>query len=146
MKAAAIVPAYNEEKTVGDVVRTLVGSGRFGQIIVMSDGSTDGTAEAAREGGATLVHETPDRRGKGAVMGHGVALTDAAVVCFFDADLLGLTKAHVAALLDPVEQGRLSMHVGRPSRPGQAADVDHFTLAAHRRRTRHAPGNRHRDP
>ncbi len=110
--AAAIVPAYNEEKTVGDVVKTLVASGAFREVIVVSDGSTDGTARAAREAGATLVHELAGNRGKGAALAHGVMHTDAPVVCFFDADLRNLTAAHVGALLAPVASGKEYMHVG----------------------------------
>jgi glycosyltransferase involved in cell wall biosynthesis len=111
-RAAAIVPAYNEAKTVGDVVRTLVASGAFAEIIVVSDGSTDGTAAAAREAGATLVHEFATNRGKGGAMGHGVMHTDAPVICFFDADLVGLTVGHVRQVLGPVVEGKRYMNVG----------------------------------
>lgn len=110
--AAAIVPAHNEEKTVGDVVKTLVASGLFREVIVVSDGSTDGTAKAAREAGATLVHELPENRGKGAALSHGVMHTDAPVVCFFDADLKGFTVAHAEAVLAPLASGKAYMHVG----------------------------------
>jgi hypothetical protein len=112
MRAAAIIPAYNEEKTIGEVVATLVGSKAFGEIVVVSDGSKDGTARVAREAGATLVHEMPWKHGKGAAMGHGVIHTNAEVVCFFDADLKGLTTAHVAAILGPVVNGERYMNVG----------------------------------
>src|SRR5512146_582304 len=100
--AAAIVPAYNEEATVGGVVRALVGSGAFEAVVVVSDGSTDRTAEEARAAGATLVHSFSKNRGKGAALGHGVMHVDAPIVCFFDADLVGLETAHVDALLGPV--------------------------------------------
>lgn len=110
--AAAVVPAYNEEKTVGDVVRTLVGSGLFREVIVVSDGSSDGTARAAREAGATLVHELPSNRGKGAALSHGVMHTDAPIVCFFDADLKGFTAEHAAAVLAPVASGACTMNMG----------------------------------
>ncbi|HSD12229.1 MAG TPA: glycosyltransferase [Patescibacteria group bacterium] len=110
--AAAIVPAYNEEKTIGDVVKTLASSGLFREVIVVSDGSTDGTARAAREAGATLVHELSGNRGKGAALAHGVMHTDAPVICFFDADLRNFTAAHAEALLAPVASGKEYMHVG----------------------------------
>lgn len=111
-EVAAVVPAYNEEKTVGDVVRTLVASGRFSQVVVVSDGSTDGTARAAREAGASMVRETAQNRGKGGALSHGLMHTDAPVVCFFDADLIGLTSAHIDLLLAPLMDGGRYMNVG----------------------------------
>lgn len=109
---AAIVPAFNEEQTVGDVVRGLRASPLVSEIIVISDGSTDGTAARAREAGATLVHELPIRAGKGRAVQHGVAHTDAPVLLFCDADLIGLTQQHVRSILDPVLYGELEMCVG----------------------------------
>lgn len=106
---AAIVPAYDEERTVGDVVRTLVRSGEFEDVIVISDGSTDGTAEAARRAGATVVHELPAKSGKGAAMLHGLRHTSAPYVFFADADLKGFTVEHVRMLVEPVRSGRLAM-------------------------------------
>lgn len=110
--AAAIVPAYNEEETVGGVVAALVGSGAFREVIVVSDGSTDGTVEAAQKAGATLVCALAGNRGKGAALGHGIMLSGAPVVCFFDADLVGLTVAHIKALLGPVVTGERYMNIG----------------------------------
>jgi polyisoprenyl-phosphate glycosyltransferase len=107
---AAIVPAFNEEKTVGGVVKTLAASGIFKDVIVICDGSTDGTAQAARESGATLVHELPKRSGKGAALEHGVTHTDADYVAFFDADLLGFTEDHARRLVEPVLKGERAMN------------------------------------
>lgn len=110
--AAAIVPAFNEEKTVGDVVRTLVSSGLFDEVIVISDGSTDRTVDVAKEAGASLVHELPRKHGKGTAMRHGVMHTDLPVICFFDADLKGLTVEHTRLILDPVVHGKRYMNMG----------------------------------
>ena len=111
-KVAAIIPAYNEENTISAVISTLVASGRFEEIVVISDGSTDDTAKVARIAGATLVHELPWKHGKGAAMGHGVAHTDSPILCFFDADLKGLTVSHIHSILDPVVNGEMYMHIG----------------------------------
>ncbi|MFA6603715.1 MAG: glycosyltransferase family 2 protein [Patescibacteria group bacterium] len=111
-KTAAVVPAFNEAGRIGQVVRTAAASGRFDEIIVVSDGSTDATAEEARAAGATLVHELPFKYGKGSALAHGVMHTDAAIVCFFDADLQGLTTEHVRLLLEPVVAGVRQMNVG----------------------------------
>src|SRR5690349_1876236 len=109
---AAIVAAYNEEPTIGPIVKTLVTSHLFRDVIVISDGSTDRTADIARENGASLVHQFPWKHGKGSAMMHGVAHTDADVLFFCDADLRGLEKKHLETLLRPVLHGKLAMTVG----------------------------------
>src|SRR5437016_6996447 len=59
---AAVIPAYNEEKHIGDVVRRT--RQKLDDVLVVDDGSRDKTAERAREGGAeVIVH--PQNRGKG---------------------------------------------------------------------------------
>ncbi len=110
--AAAIVAAYNEEPTIGQIVRTLVDSHLFRDVIVISDGSTDATAEKAVAAGATLVHQFPWKHGKGAAMMHGVAHTDAPILFFLDADLKGLGQKHLESLLMPVLKGECDMSVG----------------------------------
>lgn len=109
---AAIVAAYNEAETIGPVVKTLVLSKQFRDVIVISDGSTDKTAEIARENGASLVHEFPWKHGKGSALMHGVAHTDAPLLFFCDADLIGLKTEHVKKILEPVIKGKMSMCVG----------------------------------
>ncbi len=109
---AAIVAAYNEEPTIGPIVKTLVASKLFRDVIVISDGSTDRTAEIARENGASLVHQFPWKHGKGAAMMHGVSHTDAPILFFLDADLKGLAVDHLKKILDPVLSGKLAMCVG----------------------------------
>ncbi len=110
-KITAIIPAHNEEVTIADVVRVLIASPYIGEVLVISDGSTDKTAERARSEGAT-VHELSEKDGKGNAMLKGVELTDAEVVGFFDADLLGLTQEHVEQLVLPVVRGSRMMNVG----------------------------------
>jgi len=111
-KVAAIVAAYNEEKTISDVVRTLVASKRFADIVVISDGSTDKTAALARSAGATTVRELSIKNGKGAALMHGVKLTNAPCLFFCDADLYGFETKHVNAVIDPVLEEKLTMCVG----------------------------------
>lgn len=112
MTVAAIIAAYNEAPTIGAIVKTLVDSKLFRDVIVISDGSTDRTADVARENGASLVHQFPWNHGKGSAMMHGVAHTDADFLFFCDADLRGLRVDHVRAVLQPVLDGKLAMCVG----------------------------------
>jgi|SRR6266404_1173235 len=68
-KVAAIIPAYNEEKHIGDVVRRT--RRQLNDVLVVDDGSADKTAERAREAGAeVIVHEI--NRGKGETIKTGL--------------------------------------------------------------------------
>ncbi|MFH1046765.1 MAG: glycosyltransferase family 2 protein [Patescibacteria group bacterium] len=116
LPVAAIVPAYNEEKTVGTVVRTLVQAGVFEQVIVVDDGSTDRTSDVAAQAGATRVVRSPRNSGKGRAMALGVQSTKLETLCFFDADLIGLTADHLRQLISPVIAGELAMHIGTVDR------------------------------
>ena len=59
---AAIIPAYNEEKHIGDVARRT--RAQLDHVLVVDDGSNDRTAERAREAGAEVIIH-PQNRGKG---------------------------------------------------------------------------------
>ena len=111
MKTIAIVPAYNEEKTIGDVLQALIDTPAIQSIVVVSDGSTDGTVEVARGFGVTVV-DLEENMGKGGAMAAGLETTEADVILFLDADLIGLTVDHVNALLEPVISGEADMTVG----------------------------------
>ncbi len=66
---AAVIPAYNEEKHIGDVVRRT--RQKLDNVLVVDDGSRDKTAERAREAGAeVIVH--PQNRGKGETIKTGL--------------------------------------------------------------------------
>ncbi|HHX02195.1 MAG TPA: glycosyltransferase [Firmicutes bacterium] len=111
MKVAAIVPAYNEELTIGAVISALQSSPLVDEIIVVSDGSWDRTAEIARNAGAVVV-ELKQNMGKGGAMNAGTCHTDADVFLFVDADLVGLNRRHVDSLLEPIIANRVEMTVG----------------------------------
>jgi glycosyltransferase involved in cell wall biosynthesis len=68
-KVAAVIPAYNEEKHIGDVVRRT--RSKLDNVLVVDDGSQDQTAARAREAGAeVIVHE--QNRGKGETIKTGL--------------------------------------------------------------------------
>src|SRR6266480_2566527 len=68
-RTAAVIPAYNEEKHIGNVVRRT--RQKLDDVLVVDDGSADKTVERAREAGAeVIVH--PENRGKGETIKTGL--------------------------------------------------------------------------
>jgi glycosyltransferase involved in cell wall biosynthesis len=112
----AVIPAYNEADRIGRVLVTLAAAPSVDKILVVDDGSTDGTADAVRQHpafGERLDVVIQKNGGKGAAMRRGAELAEGAdVLLFFDADLIGLTLEHVEALLAPVLSGAHPMALG----------------------------------
>jgi glycosyltransferase involved in cell wall biosynthesis len=80
-----IVPALNEAEAIGDLVRALRGSAPWHEVIVVDDGSTDGTGERAREAGAIVVRH-PYNKGNGAAVKSGVRRATADAILIVDGD------------------------------------------------------------
>ncbi|HXO19672.1 MAG TPA: glycosyltransferase family 2 protein [Thermoanaerobaculia bacterium] len=110
-RVAAIVPAYNEEETLGEVLSSLRSSPWIDEIIVVSDGSTDRTVDIARALKLRTIHLRRNH-GKGSAMAVGVAHTDADILVFVDGDILNLTQSMLAELIRPVVEGGSDMNVG----------------------------------
>jgi glycosyltransferase involved in cell wall biosynthesis len=112
MKVAAIVPAYNEAQRIGPVLDALDGARLVDTVIVVDDGSRDGTAQAVPGDNGIRTLVLPRNRGKGGAMKAGVDTTDADVVLFLDADLVGLEPGQIDALVAPVLAGEADMAIG----------------------------------
>ncbi|OGY58502.1 MAG: hypothetical protein A3E61_00510 [Candidatus Colwellbacteria bacterium RIFCSPHIGHO2_12_FULL_43_12] len=110
-RVAAIVPAYNEGRTVGLVVRVLQQSPDIREVIVVDDGSKDNTYAVAEAAHAKVIKVEPNQ-GKGGAMALGVSLTDAEVLFFVDADFINLTTAHIESVLTPILRGEYDMVTG----------------------------------
>ena len=105
-----VVPARNEESTVGDVVRAALGSRGVGRVVVVDDGSSDRTAAVARSAGASVVQG--GAADKGLALDAGVRETTAPVLVFFDADILGALPSHFEALAEPILSGGSWLSLG----------------------------------
>jgi glycosyltransferase involved in cell wall biosynthesis len=112
-KIAVIVPAYNEEQRVGSVLEVLRQVDAVDEIIVVNDGSSDGTSSAARTYAGVRVIDRERNGGKGAAMQTGLDETSADIITFIDADLVGMTISHIESLILPLaEDPDLMMTVG----------------------------------
>jgi Glycosyltransferases involved in cell wall biogenesis len=104
MKISAIVPAYNEAQRIGAVLEPLLAAPSVAEVIVVDDGSTDGTGEVAQKYGVKVVR-LPENQGKGAAMSAGVHEATGDTLLFLDADLTGLTAKHVEDLVQAYKAG-----------------------------------------
>lgn len=123
MDIAAIIPAYNEAKTIGKVLAVLKSCRMVNQIIVVSDGSDDDTVKMALEYEGVDVIELLENRGKGGAVKAGLDHTAAGIILFLDADLIGLTKEHVEVLLRPVIEKKAPMAMGIFEKGRVATDI-----------------------
>ena len=109
-RLSVVVPAYHEAATVGATVARIreelapTVAGADLEVVVVDDGSADGTAEAARAGGADQVLAFDANQGKGAAVRAGVLASNGRTIAFTDADL-AYAPAQMAELLAEVEAG-----------------------------------------
>ncbi len=120
MKVSAVIPAFNEEARIGETVGALRSLAVVSEIVVVDDGSADGTAEAARDGGADVVIRLDKNSGKGEALRRGAQAAGGDIICLVDADLGG-TATQFKLLLAPVLAGEADMTVGVLPRPRRKA-------------------------
>lgn len=110
LRAAVLIPAYDEARTVASVIRVALQAG-IGPVVVVDDGSSDATAAVARRAGAEVL-PLEQNRGKGGALAAGASVRGEDVLVLLDADLTGLRPAHVRALANPVVAGEAVMSRG----------------------------------
>jgi glucosyl-3-phosphoglycerate synthase len=112
-RVAVVLPARNEQATVGAIVRSIQehlvdAVGLVDEVIVMDSRSTDGTADAARHAGASvfvvdeLLPALGQHDGKGEAMWKSLGVTDADLIVFIDADLQSFAPHYITGLLGPL--------------------------------------------
>ena len=82
---SVVIPALNEAGVIGDVVTSLRSQAPWHEVIVVDDGSSDGTGDKAREAGAIVVRH-PYNKGNGAAVKSGIRRATGEVVLILDGD------------------------------------------------------------
>ncbi len=115
MKLTIVIPVFNERETIEEILKRVEAVGLADEIIVVDDGSTDGTREALQE----ILPEHPKVKllfhernlGKGAAVRTGVQLASSDLVLIQDADL-EYDPRDYPALLDPIREGKADVVYG----------------------------------
>jgi len=111
MKIIAIIPAYNEEETIGRVIEDMPEI--VNEIIVIDDGSTDNTAKIAKEKGVNIVSF---RGNRGLAIAYRVGLKEALkrkadIIVSLDADYQHDPK-EIPKLIEPIVKGKADFVIG----------------------------------
>ena len=125
MTTVALIPAINEAQSVGGVVESVLAAG-VDRVVVIDNGSMDGTPEVASSAGATVVHEP--RRGYGSACLAGIDWVRRQdetpdVVVFLDADASD-DVSDLPALLEPIKNDGAELVIGSRVRGQRAGRVE----------------------
>jgi glycosyltransferase involved in cell wall biosynthesis len=105
-----IIPALNEEKSIGFVLEAIP-KNLIGQVIVVDNGSTDRTIELARRGGASVVTERTKGYGAACLAGIASLSENCRIVAFVDADFSDFPE-NLEDILLPIVNGEAEMVIG----------------------------------
>jgi glycosyltransferase involved in cell wall biosynthesis len=121
MRVSFIVPAYNEERTIGEVLERLEALGFDSQIVVVDDGSTDGTGALLDEWGQgeNRVVIRQRNRGKGAAIRAAIPRLDGDITVIQDADM-EYDPVDIPQLIDPIQRGAADVVFGSRLSGGRA--------------------------
>jgi cellulose synthase/poly-beta-1,6-N-acetylglucosamine synthase-like glycosyltransferase len=108
LRVSVIIPAFNEEEVIGDTLGRIP-PGLFDQVIVAVNGSTDRTAERARQEGATVVEIA--ERGYGAACLAAIPLVSGEVTAFLQADG-SEDPSEIGLLVAPIARGEADLVIG----------------------------------
>ena len=123
MRVSFLVPAYNEAATIVELLERVSALDLDKQIVVVDDGSTDGTGDSPRAGQAAATTSSSSgrrTRGKGAAIRAAIPRIDGDIAVIQDADL-EYDPADVPALIEPIERGAADVVFGSRLSGGTAS-------------------------
>src|SRR5205807_5839380 len=128
---SVMMPAYNEERTIEIILNHVLDRPEVGEVIVVDDGSTDGTwkvlSQLARDDSRVRPFKQPQNMGKGAALQRAVSELRMQFALVQDADL-EYDPRDYPALLEPLFEGRADAVFGVRGFAGQTAFSFWFVL------------------
>jgi glycosyltransferase involved in cell wall biosynthesis len=137
MNLSVIIPCFNEKATIEPVVASVKAVNRASEIIVVDDGSTDGTRDLLQrtfaDGSDPLVRVIfhPANQGKGAAVRTGFSAAKGEVMLIQDADL-EYDPRDYPAMLQPIEEGRSKVVYGSRFLGGPRKTMFFWNMIANR--------------
>jgi glycosyltransferase involved in cell wall biosynthesis len=116
LKVSFLVPAFNEAATIGEVLDRVAQLDLDAQVIVVDDGSSDGTAAIAEAKGAMVIRQP--NRGKGAALRAAITHVDGDIAVIQDADM-EYDPVDVPELIEPIVRGVADVVFGSRLRGGR---------------------------
>jgi len=117
VRVSFLIPAYNEEATIAEVLERIAALDLDAQVVVVDDGSRDRTAEIAESHGATVIRQA--NAGKGAAIRTAIGAIDGDIAVIQDADM-EYDPAEVPDLIDPIVRGVADVVYGSRLHGGKA--------------------------
>jgi glycosyltransferase involved in cell wall biosynthesis len=114
MRLSVIIPVYDEKATIAEILKQVRAVGMAAEIIVVDDGSTDGSREILKNEEATpgtVVIYHDGNRGKGAAVRAGIERATGDIILIQDADL-EYDPRDYPMLIRPIEEGRVKVVYG----------------------------------
>jgi glycosyltransferase involved in cell wall biosynthesis len=114
---SAIIPIFNEEKTIAKIVKNLLKNNFIDEVICVNDGSTDKSLAILKKFKNKIqLINLKKNHGKGFALTVGIKKAKSEIITFIDADLTTLSDNHIKTLLKPILEGKTRAVLGYPTR------------------------------
>ncbi len=110
-KISCLIPSYNEGPRISSVLSIVSEHPLINEVIVIDDFSTDDTCEIVSKFKQVVLIKHTKNKGKSAAIATGLREATGDIICFIDADLLGLTQENITDLIEPVLSSKADVSI-----------------------------------